>query len=34
VNPLKNYLTFGWNHKINIFINDAYKKKFILKDLK
>ena len=26
MNPLKNYPTLGWKHKINIFIHNAYKK--------
>jgi hypothetical protein len=35
MNPLKNCPTLGWKHKINIFINNAYKKeKFVFEDLK
>jgi len=34
-NPLNNWPTFGWKYKINIFINNAFKKgKFIFEDLK
>jgi hypothetical protein len=35
MNPLKNYPTHGWKHKINIFIHNVYKKgKFIFEHLK